>query len=166
MRLILSTTTIVGWLLSSSSHQSADAFLTSSSNPSTINHVVDSRRILSTPTIITTTTTATKTQLYVSIGLGPEKKMEEEGSEEGEEDSAVAAYNEKREWVAGVDYEIPDHESYRLSRRSKLDEQCDKWFGTLLGSEHDKGILGQLADDARTALLTPVPLVNDVSVVL
>jgi hypothetical protein len=85
--------------------------------------------------------------LHVSIGLGPEKK------EEGEE---------KVELVAGVDYEIPDHESYRTSRRSKIDEQCDEWYGSLMGSEDDKGILGSLADDARKILLTPVPLVNDV----
>jgi hypothetical protein len=69
---------------------------------------------------------------------------------------------EKKELVAGVDYEIPDHEAYRTSRRSKLDEQCDVWFGALLGGEDDKGVLGRLADDAREVLLTPVPLVNEV----
>jgi hypothetical protein len=84
-------------------------------------------------------------QLHVSIGLGPEKKE-----------------NEKKELVAGVDYEVPDHESFRTSRRSKLDEKCDDWFGTLLGSEEDKGVLGSLTDDARKILLTRVPLVNEV----
>jgi hypothetical protein len=88
-------------------------------------------------------------KLHVSIGLGPEKV-------EGDE--------EKKELIPGVDYEVPDHESYRTSRRSKQDEQCDKWFGALLGTEDDKGILGSLADDAREALLATVPLVNEVCV--
>jgi len=83
--------------------------------------------------------------LHVSVGLGPEEVGEEE-----------------KELVPGVDYEIPDHEAYRTSRRSKLDEKCDKWFGDLLGCEDDKGILGSLADDARNVLLTPVPLINEV----
>jgi hypothetical protein len=90
------------------------------------------------------TRTATS-QLHVSVGLGPQKKEDD-----------------KRVLVAGVDYEVPDHESFRTSRRSKLDEKCDEWFGTLLGSEEDKGILGSLADDARSILLTPVALVNEV----
>lgn len=90
--------------------------------------------------------------------------MEEEGSdgddsEASSSDVIVAAEKEK---VAGVDYEIPDHESFRTSRRSKLDEQCDAWFGALLGGEDDKGVLGKLADDARETLFTPVPLVNEV----
>ena len=90
-------------------------------------------------------------QLYqfVSVGLGPEDQKE------GEET--------KKELVAGVDCEVPDHESYRTSRRSKLDEKCDEWFGSLLGSEDDKGVLGSLANEAREQLLTPVPLVNEVS---
>ena len=83
--------------------------------------------------------------LYVSIGIGPEKEKDEE----------------VKELVAGVDYEVPDHEQYRTSRRSKLDEQCDKWFESLMGNEI--GILGSLAEDAKTILTTPVPLVNDVS---
>lgn len=84
--------------------------------------------------------------LHVSIGLGPEEVEEEK----------------KKEMVPGVDYEVPDHEAYRTSRRSKLDEKCDRWFGDLLGGEDNKGILGSLADDARKVLLTPVPLVNEV----
>ena len=84
------------------------------------------------------------TELHVSIGLGPEKDTEDQ----------------VKNLVAGVDYEIPDHESFRTSRRSKLDEQCDKWFGSLMGEEN--GILGTLASDARTTLSTPVPLVNEV----
>lgn len=82
-------------------------------------------------------------RLYVSIGIGPEK-------EKGEE---------VKELVEGVDFEVPDHEQYRTSRRSKLDEQCDKWFESLMGNEI--GILGSLAEDAKTILTTPVALVND-----
>ena len=89
-------------------------------------------------------------KLHVSIGLGPEPK-----TDDGEQE---------KELIPGVDYEVPDHESYRTSRRSKIDEQCDKWFGALLGTEDDNGILGSLADDAREILLTPVPLVNEVCV--
>jgi hypothetical protein len=90
-------------------------------------------------------TRTVSSQLHVSVGLGPQKKE-----------------NEKKVLVAGVDYEVPDHESYRTSRRSKLDEKCDEWYGTLLGAEEDKGILGSLTDDARKILMTPVPLVNEV----
>eukprot|EP00980_Cylindrotheca_fusiformis_P005018 scaffold1062_cov130-Cylindrotheca_fusiformis.AAC.24 len=90
-------------------------------------------------------------KLQVSIGLGPEKV---EGDDEGQN------------VVEELGYEIPDHEAYRTSRRSKIDEQCDKWFGALLGTEDDKGILGSLADDARKLLLTPVPLVNEVGVIV
>lgn len=90
---------------------------------------------------------ASTSQRYVSIGLGPDQTDEEE----------------KKELVAGVDYEVPDHEAYRKSRRSKLDEKCDEWFASLLGTEKDKGVLGSLADETRKILLTPVELVNDVS---
>ncbi|KAL3908821.1 MAG: hypothetical protein SGILL_008333, partial [Bacillariaceae sp.] len=81
--------------------------------------------------------------------------------DDGNETEEGQKRKEKQELVAGVDYEIPDHEAYRTSRRSKLDEQCDEWFGALLGGESDKGILGGLADDARDALTTPVPLLNE-----
>jgi len=91
------------------------------------------------------------TALGVSVGLGPEQAVEEEEGEEGQ----------KEELLAGVDYEIPDHEAYRTSRRSKLDEQCDQWFGSLLGDENEHGVLGSLADDARQILTTPVPLINE-----
>jgi hypothetical protein len=84
--------------------------------------------------------------------------MEEEGG-----DASTMVGEEKRELVAGIDYEIPDHEAFRLSRRSKLDEACDAWFGALLGGHDDNGVLGKLAESARETLLTPVPLVNEVS---
>jgi len=111
----------------------ASAFTTSSVSPTSIN---------------TPASTSTSTSLGVSIGLGPDQAVEEE--------------DDKKELVAGEDYEIPDHEAYRTSRRSKLDEQCDQWFGTLLGDEKDHGVLGSLADDARKILTTPVELVNEV----
>jgi Fe-S cluster assembly scaffold protein SufB len=90
---------------------------------------------------------ATRTRLAVStgnIGLGPAKDQKEG----------------KKELVAGVDYEVPNHEEYRTSRRSKLDEQCDKWFGSLLNAS-DGGVLGDLSDAARTILTTPVELKNE-----
>ena len=84
-------------------------------------------------------------RLYVSIGLGPGK----------EEDTDTAP-------VEGIDYEIPVHEDYRLSRRSRLDEQCDAWFGNLLDKNTEKdGILGDLAATARGQLRTQVALTND-----
>jgi len=96
-------------------------------------------------------TTSPLTSLGVSVGLGPEQAVEEEEGEEGQ----------KEEAVAGIDYEIPDHEAYRTSRRSKLDEQCDRWFGDLLGDEKEQGVLGSLADDAREILTSSVPLINE-----
>jgi hypothetical protein len=95
------------------------------------------------------TPSITTTKIFVSIGIGPEAQKEGE---------------EEKEFIAGIDYEVPDHEAYRTSRRSKLDEQCDKWFGSLLGGKDDKGILGSLADDAREILLTPVTLENEVCI--
>lgn len=88
----------------------------------------------------------TTTALPVSIGLGPEENV------------SKAA---KDTLVPGVDYEVPDHEEYRLSRRSQGDAACDAWFQTLLDGE--PGCLaGALTQDAYQALVTPVPLVNDV----
>mmetsp|Transcript_9587 Transcript_9587/g.14720 ORF Transcript_9587/g.14720 Transcript_9587/m.14720 type:complete len:674 (-) Transcript_9587:115-2136(-) len=81
-----------------------------------------------------------------SIGLGPGEQQQEEEQEDAE-------------LVAGVDYEIPDHESYRTSRRSKMDEKCDAWFAELLGD--GDGVLGGLAQSARSTLTTPVELKND-----
>ena len=92
----------------------------------------------------TRTAKTSTTSLPVSIGLGPEKKGEDQD----------------QELVAGVDYEVPDHGSFRLSRRSKLDEQCDAWYGSLL--EGENGIFGDLAKGARDILMTPVPLENEV----
>jgi hypothetical protein len=92
--------------------------------------------------------------LFVStgnIGLGPGKDQQ----------SSEAP---KEEWVEGVDYEVPDHEAYRTSRRSKLDERCDAWFGTLLHDDNN-GILGtRLRERARQILTTPVTLQNELPI--
>lgn len=82
--------------------------------------------------------------LPVSIGLGPEEQTDK-----------------KKELVAGVDYEVPDHESLRTSRRNKLDVKCDDWFRSLVG-EASPGFLGSLATDAHSKLTAQVELKNDV----
>jgi len=105
------------------------------------------------PPAFTEKITSSSTSLSVSIGLGPEQTVEEE---EGKE-------LEKEELVESAKYEVPDHEAYRTSRRSKLDEQCDRWFGAILGNKEQHGVLGSLADDAREILTTPVSLVNEVA---
>jgi Fe-S cluster assembly scaffold protein SufB len=89
-------------------------------------------------------TTSSPTMLSVSIGLGPEENK-----------------IEKVELVAGVDYEIPHHEDYRLTRRSPIDEDCDAWFQALV-DDGRTGCLGAVAAAALTKLTTPVPLENDV----
>ena len=119
--------------------QSTPAFAFTSPNPVNNAPAVPAEALIS-----------SSTSLGVSIGIGPDQAVEK-----GEEE-------EQKELVAGVDYEIPDHEAYRTSRRSKLDEQCDRWFGALLGDENTRGVLGELADEAREILTTPVPLVNEV----
>jgi Fe-S cluster assembly scaffold protein SufB len=123
------------------------------------------------------TTTTTTTQLGVSIGLGPQKDEQQQQQQQAG----------KSELVAGKDYDVPDHESYRTSRRSLFDERCDRWFAQLLeagesiedGSEAPSpssdskvwevrrervqlGCLGDLAREALDALLAPVPLTNEV----
>jgi len=95
----------------------------------------------------TLSTSRLPSKLFVStgnIGLGPAEDQQE-----------------TKELVEGVDYEVPNHEEYRTSRRSKLDEQCDAWFASLLNSG-DGGVLGDLAEHARTTLTTPVELKNEV----
>ena len=123
-----------------------------------INH-----RLMTTTTTVrrrrlsSTSSSSSLMPLFVStgnIGLGPSK------------DSQQSSQSEQQQWgVEGVDYEVPNHEDYRTSRRSKLDEQCDDWFGTLLQAPN--GILGEqtttdLPSTMRTILTTPVELVNDV----
>lgn len=81
--------------------------------------------------------------LAVSIGLGPEEKATEDQPK-----------------VAGVDYQVPNHEDFRLSRRSKLDEAADAWFASLL--DGPVGNLGPLAEQAQERLLEKVELINDI----
>ena len=91
---------------------------------------------------------AQSTSLHVSVGLGPDE----------------AQKAKKVELVAGVDYEVPDHESFRTSRRSKIDETCDSWFGALLGND-ETSFLGEISTAARTKLATPVELKNEVGTI-
>eukprot|EP00529_Nitzschia_sp_RCC80_P014812 CAMPEP_0113440844 /NCGR_PEP_ID=MMETSP0014_2-20120614/769_1 /TAXON_ID=2857 /ORGANISM="Nitzschia sp." /LENGTH=717 /DNA_ID=CAMNT_0000331655 /DNA_START=134 /DNA_END=2287 /DNA_ORIENTATION=- /assembly_acc=CAM_ASM_000159 len=162
-RFVISST--LSSLLLSSASTVTTAFSTTSSSrkssPAFANLHVQSQHLPS-----------SSSRLYSSIGLGPDKRLKtEEPDDDGEgtpttneadDDAGQEDDDEpRRELVAGVDYEIPDHESFRTSRRSKLDEQCDAWFSSLLGSEDDKGVLGPLADDARNVLMTPVELVNE-----
>jgi len=95
--------------------------------------------------------TPSKTALSVSIGLGPQQQKDDDNPE------ATIVTKE-------VQYEIPNHEEYRLSRRSKLDQACDEWYAALLGTTEDShsSVMGPLADQLRTKLMTPVLLVNDI----
>jgi hypothetical protein len=87
-----------------------------------------------------------KTSLFVSIGLGPGPDQSDIDDEEEEEVRV---------------YEIPNHEEYRTSRRSKLDVACDQWLENLLDNTPD-GILGEIAVKAREKLTATVELVNDI----
>lgn len=89
-----------------------------------------------------------KTFLSVAIGLGP-----------GDEN--VKELPRKDTLVAGVDYEVPDHEAHRLDRRSTLDERCDAWFAGLM--QAPAGCLGEtLCQNAYTSLTTLPVLRNDI----
>lgn len=96
--------------------------------------------------LVSRSASTSPTALCVSIGLGPEQDQQNNA-------------NEQEEIFV---YDIPNHEEYRTSRRSKLDEQCDQWFASLLMSGTDSPCLGVLAEQARSTLETPVPLVNDI----
>lgn len=96
------------------------------------------------------------TKLHVSVGLGPSK----DEPQQAPPGTTVATADGTSATEVVEEYEIPDHESYRTSRRSKLDERCDQWFEQLLQSSSE-GCLGALANNARTILTTPVPLLND-----
>lgn len=98
-----------------------------------------------------TQTSPVSTSLF-AVGLGPTKEEEEE------------IMKEEKELIPEVDYEVPDHETYRLSRRNKLDEKCDAWFGSLLG-DIDNGhsfFLGDIAENCHKTLNTPVELKNEI----
>jgi hypothetical protein len=102
---------------------------------------------------VATTRAIIASPLFVSIGLGPDSPKQQVDQQEPE-------------LVAGVDYEIPNHESFRTSRRSKLDERCDAWFAKLLGDDDtQQGCLGDLAVQARKRCTTPVELKNEVQII-
>ena len=120
----------------------------------------------------TITTTTTTTQRHVSIGLGPEKQ---------DDGRPIVESTTKPSLIPGIDYEIPDHDAFRTSRRSPIDETCDQWFASLLGKdvmmmmmededddtqESNSFFLRDVATAARTKLLTPVELKNEVCTVL
>jgi Fe-S cluster assembly scaffold protein SufB len=91
----------------------------------------------------------------VSIGLGP---SEEQQDVVGEQEEGI----DYSQWVAGVDYEIPNHEDHRLDRMTALDRQCDDWFRALLPNK-DKSSGGVFADTPLWSslyhkLTTPPPL--------
>ena len=98
------------------------------------------------------------TKLFgLTIGLGPEQEEKTQ-------------LEQMEELMNRTDYEIPDHEAYRTSRRTKLDEECDNWFANLLADDDDEndddddnGLLGSLPTTMKEKLLTPVELKNEVS---
>ena len=99
--------------------------------------------------VLQSTRTSNSALSMISVGLGPK-----------ENDATNTA---EPELVPGVDYEVPDHEAYRTSRRTKLDEECDAWYKTLLGEDDStNGFLGTLAQEMRERVLTPVELKNEV----
>lgn len=91
----------------------------------------------------------------VSIGLGPEDSKTDE---------------EETKLMEGIDYDVPDHESHRLDRRSALDERCDAWFAQLLPNGETttttKGFFENtsIANSIYQQLQTPVALVNDIEI--
>jgi Fe-S cluster assembly scaffold protein SufB len=121
-------------------------FFVGSSGVSAFTFSTPAQRHRSIPLPIVSSSRRTRSALHVSIGLGP--------------DPNETSGKRSETLVAGVDYEVPNHDDYRLSRRSKLDQTCDEWFAGLLDETED-GVLGSLVTDARTVLTTPVPLVND-----
>jgi len=87
------------------------------------------------------------TELSITVGLGPDPSVDEEQEEELPE---------------GV--EVPNHEEYRTSRRSKIDKRCDEWYGRLLQKTPDGTLPEELREKIRTKLMTPVELVNEFEV--
>jgi len=47
-----------------------------------------------------------------------------------------------------------DNEQYRTSRLTKIDEQCDEWYGALLGTSDETTYLGDVSAEARKRILT------------
>ena len=91
----------------------------------------------------------TSTSALHAIGLGP-------GEDEQSSSVAIA------EQPAVAEVEI-DHEQYRTSRLSKIDEQCDEWYGALLGTSDETTYLGDVSVEARKRILTLPELKKAVS---
>jgi hypothetical protein len=94
---------------------------------------------------------ASATALFVSIGLGP-----------GEDEVANTPSTARKDvLVAGVDYEIPDHEAHRLDRRTKLDERCDDWYASLLKPVPRTMMGNDIVTQMRNTITTLNPLRNE-----
>lgn len=99
-------------------------------------------------------TTTTTSSLHMSFGLGP-------GSTE-----EVDATSVKEEKIEGIDYVVPNHELFRKTRLTKIDEQADDWISTLLGGVDDNDDsgrypLGDVSKNIMKRILTPVTLQED-----
>ena len=91
----------------------------------------------------------TSTSTLHAIGLGPG---------EDEQSSSVAIADQP----VAPEVEI-DHEQYRTSRLGKIDEQCDDWYGALLGTSDETTYLGDVSTEARKRILTLPELKRAVS---
>ena len=91
----------------------------------------------------------TSTLALHAIGLGP-----------GEDEQSSSVTIAEQPAVAEVEI---DHEQYRTSRLSKIDEQCDEWFGALLGTSDETTHLGDVSVEARKRILTLPELKKAVS---
>jgi Fe-S cluster assembly scaffold protein SufB len=88
--------------------------------------------------------------LFVSIGLGP-----------GDDEVATTKDPARKDvLIAGVDYEIPDHELHRQDRRTKLDERCDDWFADLL-QPVPKRMMGNDIVNVMQKTLTTLPTLRN-----
>ena len=84
--------------------------------------------------------------LRVSIGLGPDA------------DEATTSVEKKEE--EAVEFPEIDHESFRTSRLTDFDKQCDDWFGAILGN--GKGNLGAISEEALKRINTLPALTKQV----
>ena len=93
--------------------------------------------------------TSTRTPALNAIGLGP-----------GEDEQASAAAIAEQPATPTVEI---DNEQYRTSRLTKIDEQCDEWYGALLGTSDETTFLGDVSAEARKRILTLPELKSAVS---
>jgi len=95
----------------------------------------------------------TSSALSMAFGLGPKQLSEEE----------QANYFEQEQ----IDYAEPDHELFRKSRLTKIDQQADDWFASLLGNvdngndSMDRYPLGDVSKNVMKRILTPIVLQQD-----